>query len=219
MKIKLVFMVLFMLIFSDNTAYAHKPLFEKNNTTFENPIIVPEHKVSYAVYGLLKTREDVDFVKFSAVQRDTFYVQMTTPVIKSNEDFKPNIAIIGKGLLQRDEVPFEVPQDLGIIVLPYVSGELFYEKFTQTSYYLNQSIRGEIPETGNYYIAVFSKETGGKYALAVGEDDRFSLVDFVKFPYTYLKVKYFFNPLTTIIITIGGILIVAAVIRIIKRRR
>jgi hypothetical protein len=219
MKIKLVFMVLFMLIFTGTTAYAHRPLFEKNNTTFQSPILVPDHKISYAVYGVLNTKEDVDFVKFNAAQGDTFYIQMTTPVIKSNKDFEPSIAIIGKGLLQRDEVPFEVPQDLGVIILPYVSGEIFYEKFTQTSYYLNQSIRGEIPENGDYYIAVFSKELGGKYALTIGEDDKFSLIDFVKFPYTYLKVKYFFNPLTTIIITIGVILIVAAAIRIIKLRR
>jgi hypothetical protein len=219
MKIKLIFMIVFMIIFSSSIVYAHRPIFEKSNTTFEDPIVVPDHKISYAVYGELKTREDYDFIKFTGRQGETFYVQMTVPIIKSNEGFKPNIAIIGKGILEKDEVPFEVPKELGVVILAPGPSELFYEKFTQTSYYINQSIRGEIPEDGDYYVAIFSKDIGGKYALAIGEDDKFSLIDLVKFPLTYLKVKYFFNPLTTIFISIGVILILSAIIRIIKLRR
>jgi hypothetical protein len=217
--VKLVFMILFMLIFSNTIAYAHKPIFEKSNTTLDTPIVVPDHKISYAIYGELKTRKDVDFAKFKAVQGDTFFVQISVPIIKSNEDFKPSIAIIGEGILERSEVPFEVPPELGIIVLSPGPSELFYEKFTQTSYYLNQSIRGEIPKSGDYYVAVFSKEIGGKYTLIIGEDDKFSLIDLVKFPLDYLRVKYFFNPLTTIIISIGVILMLSAIVRIIKLRR
>jgi hypothetical protein len=219
MKNKTILLVVIMFFIMITPAYAHKPIFEDRNSSYDNPIVISDHKISYAVYGELKTKEDVDFIKFKGKKGDTFYIQMTIPIIKENTGFKPYIALIGKGIYQKDSVPFEIPKDFGVIVLPPGPLESFYEKFTQTSYNLSQSTRGELPEDGDYYVAIFSMDRGGKYSLAIGEKEKFNFIDIIKFPYTYLKVKYFFNPLATIIISLGVILIIAAVIRIIKVRR
>ncbi|SKA79553.1 hypothetical protein SAMN05443428_10387 [Caloramator quimbayensis] len=219
MKRKIViFAALFIIIFSV-PAYAHKPIFEGKDLIFSNPAVVPDYQISYAVYGELKTKEDVDFVKFSAKEKDTFYVEMTIPVIKGNEDFKPYIAIIGEGIKEKADLPFKIPQSYGAIVLPPGPQNYFYEKFTQTAYYRAQSIRGEIPKSGDYYVAVYSYDRGGKYALSIGEKEKIGLIDIITFPYIYLKVKYFFNPLKTVLITGIVIIILIVIIKLIKKRR
>jgi hypothetical protein len=212
------FTVLLLLLFV-TPAYAHKPIFEGKNSTYGKPIIIPDHTVSYAVYGDLETKEDIDFVKFRASKGETFFIQMTLPITKSNEEFKPYIALIGKGIIQKDQIPFKAPEEYGVIVIPPSPPEYFFEKFTQTSYYLAQSIRGEIVEDGDYYIAVYSPDRGGKYSLAIGEKEEWGFIDFILFPYMYLRVKYFFNPFATILIFFGVILIIAGIIRFILKRR
>lgn len=150
----LTFTIILLLLFVV-PAYAHKPIFEIKDLNFANPSVVPNHIISYAIYGQLQTKQDVDFVKFNAKEKDTFFIQMTIPVIKGNEDFKPYIALIGKGIKEKAVLPFTLPESYGAIVLPPGQREYFYEKFTQTAYYKAQSIRGEIPESGDYYVAIY----------------------------------------------------------------
>lgn len=219
MKNKVLFLTLVILIFCITVVSAHKPIFEGSDTTLKNPQVVPNHKTSYAVYGEIEDKNDVDFVKFSAKSGEDFYIQITKPAIKSNEEFKPYIALIGKGLYEKDKVPFEIPKDVGVIVFPPSPYQYFYEKFTQTSYYQGQTIRGQIPADGDYYVAVYSADNGGKYTLAIGEEEKFSIRDIVSFPYIYFRVKYFFNPIKTIFISIGVILIIMGVVWFKKKHR
>lgn len=219
MKNKILIFTIILLILFVSPAYAHKPIFEGKDLSFANPAIVPEHTISYAVYGQLQTKQDVDFIKFNAKEKDTFFIQMTIPVIKGNEDFKPYIAIIGKGIEEKSDLPFNIPESYGSIILPPGEREYFYEKFTQTAYYKTQSIRGEIPESTDYYIAVYSYDRGGKYVLTIGEKENFGIKDILTFPYVYLRVKYYFSPLKAFLITAGIVVLIILIVRFIKKRR
>lgn len=198
------------------TVYAHKPIFETKDTMFEKPIVIKDHKISYAIYGSLYKIDDVDYAKFYAKKGDPLFVQMTIPIIKGNEDFSPSFALMGKGIKGNDKVPFDVPDDFGVIVVKPSPKEYFYEKFTQTKYYIRQTLRGEIPEEGEYYVAVFSDGQRGKYSLALGEKEKFTLLDWIKMPLIYIIVKYFFNPIATILVLI---LIVLIIFYLVRRKR
>ncbi|TDT47639.1 hypothetical protein [Fonticella tunisiensis] len=211
-------LIIMMLVFT-TTAQAHKPMFEGTNSTYERPVVVPDHKISYVVYGELKDERDIDFIKFTAKKGDPLFVETAIPKINGNEDFRPYIAIAGKGIYSKDRVPFNVVNGMGVTVIPPAASRDFYEKFTQTSYYLVQSLRGEITEDGDYYIAVYSVGRGGKYSLAIGEREDFGFSDVIKFPYTYIKVKYFFNPVGTIAIIVGLAVSITGIILIMKRVR
>ncbi|MDO6355533.1 hypothetical protein Q3V94_10750 [Caloramator sp. CAR-1] len=211
-----IFLSLIFLVLFTSVVFAHKPIFETSDTTFEKPIVVKDHTISYAIYGSLDKIDDVDFVKFEAKKKDPLFVQMTIPIIKGNEDFSPSFAIIGKGIKQRDKLPFDIPEGYGSLVIKPSPKEYFYEKFTQTKYYIRQTIRGEIPEDGEYYVAVFSDGEKGKYSLAIGEKEKFTVVDWLKMPFIYVVVKYFFNPFATVAV-IGFIIIL--IFYIVKRRR
>ncbi|SEG02757.1 hypothetical protein SAMN05660865_01571 [Caloramator fervidus] len=194
--------IIFMFFIFVPKVYAHKPIFETKDTTFENPIVIKDHKISYAVYGKLDRMDDVDYIKFYAKKGEPLFIQMTIPIFKGNEDFSPLFAIIGKGINRKDKLPFDIPKDYGAIVLKPTPKEYFYEKFTQTKYYIRQSIRSEIPEDGEYYVAIFSNGEKGKYTLAIGDKEKFTILDWLKMPFSYVAVKYFFNPLKTTLILI-----------------
>ena len=207
--------VLMMLVFI-TTVYAHKPIFETKDISFGKPITIKDHTISYAVYGSLERIDDVDFVKFYGKKGEPLFIQMTIPIIKGNEDFSPSFALMGKGIKGSDEVPFDVPDDFGVIVVKPSPKEYFYEKFTQTKYYIRQTLKGEIPEDGDYYVAVFSDGQKGKYSLAVGEKEKFTILDWIKMPLIYIVVKYFFNPVATVITLI---IIIAIIFYLIRRKR
>jgi hypothetical protein len=219
MKIRVaVFLLIFSLILAA-TVYAHQPIFERGNSTIENPVVVKDHSISQAIYGTLKSNNDIDFVKFNAKKGETFYLEMTVPRSRGNTAFMPYIALIGKGIYQKNTVPFKVEEGLGVVVIQPTQPKYFFEKFTQTSYNILQSIRGEIPMDGEYIVAIYSPSSGGKYALSVGEKEKFTLLDAFKFPYTYLRVKYFFSPLGTILGVIVFALLIYALYRFIKLKR
>lgn len=216
-KRTLVLVVVFMLI-ATIQAFAHKPIFEKGNSKLEKPSVIPNHKISYAVYGRLKDKSDVDFVKFSAKKGDEFFIQLAIPVMKGNQGFNPHIALIGKNLYRKDEVPFKVPEGYNVVAFPPSRTTPFYQKFTQTSYNMGTTIRGEILEDGDYYVAIYSSDKSGNYSLGVGEEEKFGFIDILKFPYTYLRVKYFFNPAATILVILGIIFLIGSLTSIIKSR-
>lgn len=220
MRNKILLGILIILILTVNVVTAHKPIFENGNSTFQNPIVISNSQISYAVYGKLHTREDVDFIKFKARKGDEFYIQLNIPKIKDNKAFKPYIALMGNSIAQKDKVPFKIPNNLGSIVLPPMTyTNEFYEKFTRTTYYKAQTLRGQVPKDGEYYIAIYDLQRGGKYTLTIGEKEDFKLADTITLPLTYIRVKYFFKPFTTIFTLIGVILMVGSIIYLKKLHR
>lgn len=217
--IKKINFVLFIFLLTLTTkVYAHKPIFEGKDSNMNNVITVPDHKISYAVYGELKDKTDVDVISFKAKKGDTFFVEAAIPIIKGNEDFSPYFAIAGKGFIGNNDLPFDLTEGYGAITIPPSNPTYFHEKFTGTSYNIRQKIRGTIDEDGDYYVYVFSKDRGGKYSIAIGEKEKFNLLDIIKFPFTYLRVKFFFNPVKTVLISIALVIIIVSIIKIVKRR-
>lgn len=219
MKIKILWSSFVLIFFVSVFAYAHKPIFENRNSTFENPIVISNHRISSVVYGELKNKDDVDFVKFSGKRGEEFFIEMAIPRIKGNEDFKPYIALIGKEIMKAENVSIKLPKDYGVIVIYPVPTRYFYEKFTGTSYNISQCIRGEIPSDGDYYVAIFSMGSKGKYSLTIGEKEKFSFIDIIKFPFSYLRIKSFFNPIDVIFIFAGAIIIIVFVVLLFKKFR
>ncbi|CDF58353.1 hypothetical protein [Thermobrachium celere] len=218
-KISIVFVLFF--LFTITVVSAHKPIFENKDTTITSPIIIDDHTISYAVYGSLDDKNDVDFLEFDAKEGEKFYIEMLVPKIKSNIGFEPNFAIISKEISTKHEVPFTVPKGYGVINVVYPKNyeNEFYEKFTQTKYLKGQSISGIINKSGKYIIAVYSAGKGGKYTLAIGKKEDFGIKDLITFPYVYFKIKYFFNPVFTCLGLAAIFIFIVGLINIKRKRR
>jgi hypothetical protein len=145
------------------------------------------------------------FVKSNS--SDTF-TQLVDPV-NINQANNNNISL-----------PFDLPRGYQMLTESDYHGKIpsptFYEPFTQTSYWERQEIKTQLHNVGTHYVVVFNNNNnnddgdtvdssvisnnGLKFSLAVGDLEDFSLQDFfTTLPYSWIKVKLFFNDYLSIL--------------------
>jgi hypothetical protein len=227
-----------------NNAEAHKLLESpyNNNTEFESALSIPDHRVSWGLYDHLGGENNVKarFYKFDNKEiNSSFYAHLSIPKIEKYLNFTPSFALIGSVTKNNSSDAFtksadpvnrnlannygvnssnDVPRGYQILMESDYQGKIpspiFYEPFTQTSYWERQEIRTQLNNLGNYYLVVFNDNNDinmrninsndeWKFSLAVGEVEDFSLQDYViLLPYSWLKVKLFFNDYLSIFIAL-----------------
>ena len=137
-------------------------------------------------------------------------------------------------------LPFEVPQNYRILLKDDYTGPIpsptFYEPFTQTSYWERQEINSKLDKLGTYYIVVYNSYDNsgkdihgqnnfsnfGKFSLAVGKIEDFSILDLlVLIPYSWINVKLFFNDYwsLTLGLSIFVLLVIVTPLVLILRRK
>ena len=184
---------------------AHRPLFvEKANNQLDNPVIIPDPDISWAVYAEL-TQGTVDYYEFDIPSGgQQLFAQLLVPMRPQFSNFRPTLALIGSGLPLVDSVPFDQPQGKGAIVLPWEDKKEFFEPFTQTRYYMAQEFRQNLPQ-GTWWLAVYNPQQGGKYTLAVGEREVWGWRDLFAFPGIWYRTRWWYNPGQTIAIIAAGL--------------
>jgi hypothetical protein len=184
-----------MLLAAAHPALAHQPFFEDQDFTAAAPGRVKDPTVSTALYATLESRSDVDYVTFEGRRGQKILIGITIPAIAGQEEFAPTVALLGPGLPD-GELPAQVARPLvggaaagsagsergasgeqeGAIVWPAPAGEapVFFEPFSSTSYWERQEDRVELPEDGQYTVAVWSDRGAlGRYTLVVGDREVF----------------------------------------------
>lgn len=213
--VALLLMIVFLLVVNLSVS-AHKYLGTESLRTRDNPVMVPDHQVSWAAYEELKKEDQVDYYGFEAEKGEEIYASLIIPKIERLSDFEPELALIGPGLpketdseVSSEGLPLDVREDEGFFVKKYNGdeNEVFFEPFTQTSYWERQVIRRKASQDGTYFVAVWDteKETG-KYTLAIGEREDFGPGDILDYPSVWWKVRTFAErELSTYVIT-GAVL-------------
>lgn len=171
MKILKTAVMLLTLLFLVNYAYAHQPriIFDRVNSE-NNPIIVKDPEVSKAYYGELKGTDNY--------------------IIKSDEDFKLYLNILVPYSLEYNKDFFVEARDFTNRQVLFLNGEdyewkLFHEPFGNDNYMMGPEARINLSE-GMYYINVSGE---GKYSLAIGEEEKFTVIEIIKTFYTVPKIK------------------------------
>lgn len=212
--------ILFLIILE--SAEGHKLLetSSSDNIKFEDSLTIPNHTISWAIYQKLESNiSNARFYKFENNRfNNSFYAQVSIPKIEKYEEFNPSLVIL-EPLLNKDNksnsrienhfnftnynnLPLKIPNNYKVLLSAAYQGlhssTTFYEPFTQTNYWERQEIRIHLQHIGTYYIIVYNEKndtlTAGKFTLAVGEVEDFSILDlFIQIPYTWIKLKFFFE--------------------------
>jgi len=244
MKETIAIMIMLVLFASSfQMANGHKPLkVVGSNNDFSTAKEIPNHKISWGIYEELSASDDVHYYKFAADEGERLYAQLSIPKQEKFSTFAPSIALVGSDLTARNleggnsvreyahdigDLPFAIPPGMRALVVDY-NGPLpspeFYEPFTQTSYWERQEIViNSLPSDGMYYLVVFDGsrlQDEGKYTLAVGEIEDFSLLDFFTIiPTAWLNTKFFFEDYASPTIAISLLVAVPALIMILRVKR
>ena len=210
-----------------STAYAHKLIpTDGSNYSLNNALEIPEPSISWAMYE--EINGDVRYYSFYGKQGESFYTSIVIPKLENLEEFTPSIAFIGieshldlieefKILNPSKNFSYYLPDGFDAYVFDYngvIPSTEFYEPFGQVTYWERQEINFDFPVDGTYYLAVFDEKSSfGKYALAVGTIEDFSMYDFFTIlPYAWLETKIFTNDYTSAIIAIAIFIAILSII-------
>jgi hypothetical protein len=244
----IIILVMFTSLFQ--MANGHKPLevVDDSNNNFTTAKEIPNHRISWAIYEELTGSNDIHYYKFAAKEGERLYAQVSIPKLEKFSAFAPTIALVESDLTATNlesgeysvreyahdtgDLPFAIPSGMRAIVIDYngpIPSSEFYEPFTQTSYWERQEIViNSLPSDGTYYLVVFDRslvQDAGKYTLAVGEIEDFSLLDFFTIiPSAWLNTKLFFEDYVSPTIAISLLVALPALVAVllvkrVKRRR
>lgn len=176
-------------------AMAHQPFFEDVEFTADNPKYIKDPTISTAVYAALETSTNVDYYTFNGSKGQTILLSITIPQITGQENFAPNMALMGPALPPAD-LPNRVikPQNYGAVILPPPENATqFFDPFSRTSYWTRQEQNVTLPENSSYLVAVWD-DTGevGRYVFVIGYKE--VLGGDPAFP---LKMRNYWKPLVS----------------------
>ena len=177
------------LVLMTATAAAHIPRTAAENESLETAMVIEDPIKSWAIYSELRHGEVVNYYETEMEEGERLYLSILTP---ENEDFVPNLAVMGPGIQENDPIPnfVERPEDVGVIVIEGELGERVYEPFTPGSYYHPARYDEKINESGTYHVVVYNEEEiGGKYGLAIGYQETWGPIEWIKLPLDVVTIR------------------------------
>lgn len=170
---------------------AHSPLSPGNNESLATATVVEEPTKSWAVYAALHEGGEAQYYRFDVARNETIFVQLIVSTSAEDATFVPDLVLMGPGLADNGTVPayVERPNGTGAVVVDGVRpAQATYEAFSPSSFYELARIKVSAPATGTFYVAVFEADRGGRYGLAIGQRESFTLAEWVLIPVNVLSV-------------------------------
>jgi len=178
-----------MMISVVSTAAAHVPRTAEENESLDTAMVIEDPIKSWAIYSELRHGEIANYYEMDMDEGERLYLSILTP---ENQEFVPNLAVMGPGIEGEDRTPgfVERPEDAGVKVIEGELGEREYEPFTPGSYYHPARFDEEINESGTYHVVVYNEwETGGKYGLAVGYRETWGPMEWIRLPLDVVTIR------------------------------
>jgi hypothetical protein len=168
MKINKIYLAFIMIVLFGQAAYAHRPVIVRDDSSKKNPVIVEEPEISWAYYGELNGKSH--YYKITSSEPFTLYVNILVP------DTDPEGALISL-----HNMSLEVLKDNTL--LHKAEGmdfqwRRFYEPYGKDHYYIGPEFEQQA-EAGEYYVRVFNNNNRGKYSLAIGKIEKFTVFSLI----------------------------------------
>ena len=191
-------------------ARAHLPItIGGADTSPENAFQIEDTGLSQVAYHKRTAAQPELWITFQAEANTPLFLQMGVPKVNRLSTYRPAMALVGPGLPQAD-TPFELPDGYGALLFPTESepANEFFEPFTGTTSWQFAEHDLILYEPGVYYVVGYSPANeDGKFWLAIGKREEFSLADILSLPAIVFKVRLFHEVFPIGGIAMGAILI------------
>ncbi len=202
-KIALITSVMIMLGIS-LPAMGHKPvIIDGGPTTIETAYDIADPEVSQVGYHKVDANQPTLWFSFEADSGMQLYLELGVPKIAGLEALRPRMALVGPGLPENLDFPFEIPENYGVVIFDTAieTPVEFHEHFTGTRSWKFTPERPVVLETGKYYLAGYLPDgVEGKFWMAIGTKEEFSLMDIISLPRIVVDVRRFHE-----VFVIGGL--------------
>jgi hypothetical protein len=166
----------------------HVPLLVEGNDHLENAAIIEDPTKSWVVYDQLDHEGDARYYRMEMEEGEELRLSLFVP---DRSTFSPGMVVMGPGLGTSPDVPdwIEVPMEAGSVVVPGEDPDLAeYEPFTPSALYNRARFSRVLSEPGTYWVGVYEPDEGGRFGLAVGYREEFSLVEWGSVPVTSIGI-------------------------------
>lgn len=170
------------------TASAHVPVESGGNDSLEHALDVENPTKSWAIYDGLEHGAEARYYKVEMKKGDRLKISVFTP---EESDFSPGIVVMGMSFPNQTGVPefVEVPQEYSTVVVPGERAEhAEYEPFTPSISYRTAEFDETVNKSGVYYFAVFEPENSGKFGVAIGYIESFSVQEWLLIPFDVINI-------------------------------
>jgi len=204
---------------------------------------VPDLTTSYAYYQAITEPEQVDVYRFQGKAGQFFHAGINIPKIEGLEGYGVRLALLGPDLGPLPDgalpkagahedadddshahateklVELGVETETGIVVESERTAG-FFEPFTLTRYWGRQTLELELPASGTYHLLVWQPEgQPGKYVLDTGTEEVFAAADLLSLPLWWVNVHIYFGHTPYLVAGAVGLLAVAGIAVVARRRR
>lgn len=169
------------------TVLAHVPKTSEENTSLETAKHVHDPTKSSVIYSELKKGDKAHYYEIELEEGERLKCSILLP---KDDDFVPDLIIMGPNFGNSSEIPdhIEVPESYGYKVIEGEKGEREYEPFTPGSYYYPAEYDEEVNRTGTFYAVVSDTTRSGKYGLAVGYEERYGILEWIRVPVDVVNI-------------------------------
>lgn len=173
-------------------AFAHTPLRpSEDNDSLDTALEIPNPTKSWTLYRELHEATEVEYYRLHLHEGEKFIVSVYVPR-NSEPDFAPNLIVMGPSIEEIAPAPttVEVPEGSEATLIKGIKPEApSYEPFTPASYYFTAEYRTDVTVEGEYYFAVASDQCEGRYGVAVGYVETFTLVEWIMIPLDVIGIR------------------------------
>ncbi len=169
------------------TVLAHVPKSAEDNTSLDTAKHVHDPTKSWVIYSDLKEGQKAHYYEVELEEGESLKCSILLP---NENDFLPYIIIIGPQFSNSSEIPshIEVPDGYGYEVIKGEKEEREYEPFTPGSYYYPAEYDEEVNKSATYYVVVSDIDGSGKYGLAVGYEERYGIIEWIRVPVDVVNI-------------------------------
>jgi len=191
MKRIIPFILLLTIIFSVPVALAHTPLkLKEDNHSLETALEIKNPTKSWTLYREIHETDEAYYYKLDLRPGERLVISLYAP---RNEDpnFAPNLIVMGPDIQSKGEVPMhiETPKGVGVAVIEsHRPSKPEYEPFTPSSYFYLADVDVTISNGGTYYFAIYEPSSEGRYGLAVGYREVFTLSEWLLIPLNVISI-------------------------------
>lgn len=170
---------------------AHAPLSgDVDNESLDEAFVVSDPLKSWVIYTELHTAGEANYYTFELEKNARLTANLLIPV-SEKDTFLPGLIIMGPGVPNTGTTPsyVQVPNGTHVMVIEgKLPAKASYEPFTPASSYLLVDVEMNVTEKGTYYLAVYDSLSGGKYSLAIGYKEEFTVSEWLLIPFNLISI-------------------------------
>ena len=202
--------------------FGHAPLMPGNNESLDTATVVSDPTKSWAVYADLHEGGEAQYYRFDIAQGQRIHVSLLKSTAADDGDFVPGFVLMGPNLVPQGTVPdyVEMPEGAGGMVVEGKSPtRATYEAFSPSAFYRLAELELDAPASCTYYVAVYDDSRGGRYGLAIGDRESFTLSEWILTPLSVISIREWSGQSLPLVFAPAAAVLVLGIAILISRRR